>query len=149
MYVCVVQCACVTYNVHVLRTMYTSQVQCACITYIVRARRRSMYVVQVYSKIFFFQCRKISWKAQKIWKIILKTCNGLQSSVSMRKAHLKNNKAGKLDKMWKTVRKMKTFLKENENFSKASWHNPTFKPPYPCHAGVTQVSDPPPPCCVT
>ena len=54
MYVCVVQCACVTYNVHVLRTMYTSQVQCACITYIVRARRRSMYVVQVYSKIFFF-----------------------------------------------------------------------------------------------
>src|SRR6201995_5182920 len=54
MYVCVVQCACDTYNVHALRTIYTSQVQCACITYIVRARRRSMYAVQVYSKIFFF-----------------------------------------------------------------------------------------------
>src|ERR1700761_821 len=64
MYVCVVQCACVTYNVHALRTMYTSQVQCACITYIVRATRRSMYVVQVHSKIFFFSVARVNRREQ-------------------------------------------------------------------------------------
>ena len=66
-------------------------------------------------------------KSSKNLENFLKTCNSLQSSVSMKKAHLKNNEAGKLEKMWKTVRKVKMFLKENEDFSKAPLHNATVK----------------------